>query len=149
MSPGDGGGQQLLREGKASQEAGKFLLWQSGDHLRAGIALLTEIADAYPRSVLSDYINLAIGRNLSRPFRDYDIGKLREADPDAALRKLEKVNADRLPPYLQVDAHVATSNALAVKGDRAAATRALERARRIVKERPALQLLLEQAQLDR
>lgn len=139
----DGSGKFLLQGGKASDQAGEFLLWQSGDHLRAGIAHLESLIEQYPDSVLADYAQLAFAHNLSRPFRDYSIGKLRKPNPKAALKYLEKVKFDHLPPYLQVKQIVTESRSQALLGNTDKAKSVLNRAHRIVQKQPALKPLLD------
>ncbi len=149
VSQDDGSGHFLLQGGKASDQAGEFLLWQSGDHLRAGIAHLESLIEQHPGSVLADYAQLAFAHNLSRPFRDYSIGKLRKPNPGAALKYLEKVKFDRLPPYLQVEKIVTESRIQALLGNAKEAKSVLNRANPIVQKQPALRPLLEQAVIVR
>lgn len=142
VAASDNSGQYLMDDSKASSEAGKFLLWQSGDHLRAGIAHLQGLVEQFPNSVTADYVRLAFARNLSKPFRDYSIGKLRKADPEAAMKLLEKVNPDRLPAYLKVDRIVTESRTLMLLGDKSKAQSTLRKADSIIKQQPALRVLL-------
>lgn len=75
---GEAGIGALLMTGtSASEEAGKFLLWQRGDQLQAGQALVSDLFKTYPDSPLADYALLALGRNLSRSFRNYAAGRIR------------------------------------------------------------------------
>ena len=142
VSSSDNSGQYLINDSKASSEAGKFLLWQSGDHLRAGIVHLQGLVEQFPKSVNADYARLAFARNLSKPFRDYSIGKLRKPDPEAAMKLLEKIDPGRLPPYLKVDKIVTESRSLTLLGDKSKAQAVLEKADPIIKQQPALRVLL-------
>jgi hypothetical protein len=92
----------LMNDSSASDEAGKFLLWQRGDHLQAGHTLLTNLLKPFPNSPVADYVLLAFGRNLSRSFRNYAIGRIRQPDCAAALAYFQKVRSDRLPTFLQI-----------------------------------------------
>ncbi len=58
-----GAGTFLLERGPAATEAGKFLLWESGDHLRRGIGRLESLIEKFPDSPLPDYARFALGRN--------------------------------------------------------------------------------------
>jgi len=142
VTAGDGSGAYLINESKASSEAGKFLLWQQGDHLRAGIVHLQGLVEHYPQSVNADYARLAFAHNLSKPFRDYSIGTLRKADPDAAMKYIEKVDPGRLQPYLKVDKIVTESRSLMLQGNKSKAQSVLKKADPILKQQPALRVLM-------
>ncbi len=102
----DGAGEFLMK-GDAGREAGKFLVWQAGDHLRKGIAHLKDLIEKFPNSPLVDYAQLALGNNLGKSFRDYSIGRVRRPDCGTALAHLQKVRSDRLPTYLKVRKNLA------------------------------------------
>lgn len=142
VSASDNSGEYLINDSKASSEAGKFLLWQQGDHLRAGIVHLQGLVEQYPESVNADYARLAFARNLSKPFRDYSIGTLRKADPDAAMKYLNKVDPGRLQPYLKVDKIVTESRSLKLLGEKSKAQSVLKKADPILKQQPALRVLV-------
>ena len=95
-----GAGASLLTGSSAGEEAAKFLLWQRGDQLQAGQALLTGLLTQHPESPLADYALLAFGRNLSRSFRNYAVGKIREADCGSALTYFQRIRSDRVPVFL-------------------------------------------------
>jgi hypothetical protein len=95
--------------------------------------------------VLTDYARLAFAHNLSRPFRDYSIGKLRKPDPSAAMEYLKQVNFERLPPYLKVNKIVIQSRSESLLGNPKKAQSILQQADSIIKKHPALRPLLEQA----
>lgn len=109
VTSGDEAGQFLISRGKDSREAGKFLLWQEGDHLRRGLTHLEELLQRFPKSSLSNYVRLALGSSLSRNFRDYSIGRLRAADCRAALTYLRGVNPEPLPTYLKIQNNLANA----------------------------------------
>ncbi len=102
----DGSG-LFLMTGNGGHQAGKFLLWHQGDHLRKGIRRFEDLLEKYPNSVLGDYGRLALGRNLSRPFKDYSIGHVRKPNYKAANRYLENVRQERLPRNLQIEKYLA------------------------------------------
>ncbi len=80
-------------------ESRRFLRFLGGDHLERGKRNLEEIARQHPGSMYAPYANLALGVNLSYPFRrfDRDQGVLvrREADHVAAIHFLDAAR-DRL-----------------------------------------------------
>jgi len=67
-----------------SKEAGYFLLFEGGDHLKEGIAKLNDLATKFPNSPLSAYANFALGANEVTEFADYSKNELRKANPAKA-----------------------------------------------------------------
>ncbi len=142
----DGGvGTLLLNGTPASEEAGKFLLWQRGDHLQHGQTLLADVLKTHPDSPVAEYARLALGHNLSRDFRNYAVGRIRPADCETALTYLQKVRADQLPALLQVQAYLDEARCLATLSQATQASEALARAKQAAGERPEFQLLFQQA----
>lgn len=90
----------LVNDSKSSAEAGKFLFWQQGDHLKGGIENLNRLVEHYPDSILANYSRFALARNLSRSFRNYTIGELRKADCQGALELFRHVQRSLLPANL-------------------------------------------------
>ncbi|HEY0024427.1 MAG TPA: hypothetical protein VGB24_16045 [Longimicrobium sp.] len=109
---GDGAGLRLVSNDSASFEAGKFLVWQSGDHLTEGRALLANIAEAFPASQVARHTHLAEGRNLSNPFRNFAAGTVRPANPEGALELLGRVEEAGLPVHLVVQKQLDEASAL-------------------------------------
>ena len=141
----NGVGASLLTGSPASEEAAKFLLWQRGDHLQAGQALLTGLLAQQPDSPLADYALLAFGRNLSRSFRNYAVGQIREADCETALSYFQRVRSERLPVFLQIQQRLDEARCL-IKLSRPAEARAsMERVERLRTGRPEFTLLFQQA----
>jgi len=141
----NGVGASLLTGSSAGEEAAKFLLWQRGDQLQAGQALLTGLLTQHPESSLADYALLAFGRNLSRSFRNYAVGKIRDADCEAALSYFQRVRSERLPVFLQIQQRLDEARCL-IKLSRPAEARAsMERADRLRAGRPEFTLLFQQA----
>jgi hypothetical protein len=145
VDPGDGAGRFLMEDSRVGEEAGKFLLWQQGDHLRHGIAHLTNLVSKFPDSPVSDYVRLSLGRNLSRVFRDYFIGRAREQDCTAALAHLSRVRSDRLPMYLRIQAGLDEARCLQASGNPGEAADAFDRARRLSQGRREYDGLFDQA----
>ena len=140
-----GGGASLMAGTSASEEAAKFLLWQRGDHLRAGQALLTNLLAQHPDSRLADYARLAFGRNLSRSFRDYTVGQVRQADCEPALAYLQKVRSERLPDYLQIQQRLDEARCLITLSRPADARASMEQVERLRAGRSEFNLVVQQA----
>lgn len=87
----DGSGEFLIKDGKASYEAGKFLAWQAGDHLILGQDKLTALLKRWPESRLANYANFALGKSLSEPFMDYRKNAVRPANCERAMKHLSQV----------------------------------------------------------
>lgn len=131
-------GRFLFSNGKASDEAGKFLLWQSGDHLRQGIAHLENLADKYPKSLINNYAWLAIGKNYSRQFRDYSINRVRPPQYENAIKYLNRVEDHAIPNHLRALKYIASAKSNIGLGRKAAARNMLEKAKANIGDSPAL-----------
>jgi hypothetical protein len=123
----------------------KFLLWQRGDHLEAGQALLTDLLKTYPDSPVADYAMLALGRNLSRGFRNYAIGRVRPPDCEAALTYFHRVRTDRLPVLLRVQQYLDEARCLTRVSKPDQAGEALRQAKQAGGDRPEFRLLFQEA----
>jgi hypothetical protein len=143
VEKGDGAGELLINSGAASQDAGKFLFWQSGDHLRRGLALLEDVMNRYPESILVDYVRAALGHNLSRAFQDYEAGRVRPPNCMAAVEQMRRVTPTRLPTYLQVRNRLSEASCLVTMGQGKQAKPLLAEARKIIEGNPAFHTLLE------
>ncbi len=135
---------QLVAEGQASEEAGKFLTWLGGDHLSAGIELLGSVGSAESGSSLANHIELALGWSKSRAFTNYATGEVRAPDNQAALAHLGKVREEDLPPRLRVLKGLAEAACLIRVGETERAREVLDRLARVVGEVPALAGMTEQ-----
>lgn len=140
----DKAGASLIKEGPASHEAARFLLWQSGDHLRKGIALLENAIDSYPDSLIADYANLALGKSLSSPFTDYAVNRARQPNYRRALEYLLKVRRGHLPRYLQVQYDLAQAKSHAALGQPEQASKLLAQTKELTAAHPELFLFDEQ-----
>jgi hypothetical protein len=126
---------------RASQEAGKLLLWMSGDHLRGGAALLEELMAKYPKSPVANYAALALGRSWARHFLDYGAERVRPPDYQRARAYLKNVRASELPEYLRVQYQLTQAQVSSGLGDRNAALAQLNSARGAIAKRPELSRL--------
>jgi hypothetical protein len=145
VAPENEAGAFLMNDSPASDEAGKFLLWQRGDHLHAGLGRLTNLLSTFPDSPVADYVLLALGRNLSRSFRNYAIGRVRQPDYAAALEYLQKVRTDRLPTFLQIQKNLDEARCLIGLGRQTQAREFVNRAEQLAGERSEYRPLLQQA----
>lgn len=138
-------GTPLLEKTPAGEEAGKFLLWQRGDHLQAGQALLTKFQQQYSSSPVVDYVVLALGRNMSRHFRNYALGRIRQRDCAAALQYFHQVRSERLPALLQVQQRLDEARCLIAMSQPDRAQETWREAETLSGGRPEFQLLFQQA----
>lgn len=131
VSEFDGAG-QFLMEGKAGSQAGKFLLWQGGDHLKEGMTRLTDLIARFPQSVLTDYANMALGRSLAREFKDYSRDKVRPPQCNEALLYLGQARAQNLPLYLKISRAVEQARCLIHLGRKDEAADRINEAKRLI-----------------
>lgn len=132
-------GESLFAEKKRNRiEAGKFLLWRTGDHLEKGINLLTRISEQYPKSSLSSYIYAAQAQNYSEPFANYLIQKVRPANCLKASELRERVNTDVLTKNLVIEGYISIAKCHAEKQQWRAAKKALNTGFKLSKDNPEL-----------
>lgn len=127
----DGSGEFLVSEGNASAEAGKFLVWQAGDHLTEGRAHLEALLGRYPRSDLSHYVRSAFARSYGSRFMDYRTRQVRPPNCELALEHLRAIVETRLPPFVRAQNALIRARCAARGQDNAAAAAALQQARQI------------------
>jgi len=139
----DAAGGTLIAPGRASGEAGRFLTWEAGDHLRAGIALLEGLLQKHPGSPVANYVYFALGKSQTRFFRDYPAEKVRGPNYDKARQYLSKVNAAALPPYLRVQYEISQARTDLATGNAELARLRLVESDKMIKERPELHVLQE------
>jgi predicted ATP-grasp superfamily ATP-dependent carboligase len=106
---------------------------------------MLEVAQRFPESPLCDYIAFALGRNLSRPFKDYSIPRLRPADCEAAAKHFKEVRPEALPAVLQIQMRLAQARCARTSTDPEALRNALDAAKRLINDKPEFQKLQEQA----
>ena len=135
---------QLVAGDEASEQAGRFLLWLSGDHLSEGIRLLDSVAGTQPGSGLASHIEFAFGWSKSRAFSNYLSGEVREPDNEAALAHLSQARDGHLPPRLRLQKRLAQAACYIRLGDRRQAEASLAEAAEIMEANPALLALSEQ-----
>lgn len=123
-------------EGTARTEAGKFLLWRSGDHLENGLAHLNGVADRYPDAALSSYIKSARVNSLSEPFANYTTGEVRPADCRRASRLRAMVDLETLAANLRLEDALSRAKCAAASEDWDQARTAVEDAEKLAAQRP-------------
>jgi len=137
----DKAGELLMSQKRASEEAGKFLVWHAGDHLRVGMALLEQLLEQHPASPVANYVRLAFGRSQVRFFRDYPAERVRMPDHRKAEQFLNKVNPAALPPYLRAQFELSQAKVDVASKRQASAQKRVSEVRKMIKERPELRLL--------
>ena len=129
----------LLTDGNpGGREAGLFMHWEGGDHLRHGIAVLETVIEQYPNALQAHYARLSLGLSFSRGFRDYSIGKVRPPDLERARTLFAPINDARLQPVAALQKALAEALVMLAFDNRELARAAAERATAIVRQRPAL-----------
>jgi len=139
-----GDGARFLMDGAAGLEAGKFLVWRSGDQLEQGLVRLRQYGERYPASPMVDHYRVALGRMWARPFKDYRKGAVRPADYERALAELSRARDEVLPPSVQVEKYLTQAASSLGAGRSADATESLRRARALIGERAELAHFREQ-----
>lgn len=133
--PADSAG-KFLTEGQEALQAGKFLLWQGGDHLDQGIEHLKALIAKYPESVLADYAGAALGTSLSREFKDFTKDQLRLPKYKEALGYFEKIRTENLPPYLKILKTLAHARCFLSLGQNEQGAQLLGQARELTRDLP-------------
>jgi len=135
-------GAALVNGDEASLEAGKFLLWQAGDHLKKGQAMLADLGESHAGSPLASYAHFALGRSLSEPFMDYTRNEVRPPDCERAVKHLSEVDPEIVGALVRVLTEIAGARCSALEEQPDAAREGLVRAREMAEDRPELGRLL-------
>jgi hypothetical protein len=138
VAAGGPAGALLTEDSEAGTEAGLFMLWEGGDHLRRGIALLETVTERYPEQIQADYARLVLGLSLSRGFRDYSIGKVRPPDYQRSRALLAGLGETDLQPFAALQRHLALARIGLALNDPQQAQAAADRAAAIVQQRRGL-----------
>lgn len=129
-----------------SLEAGKFLVWGSGDHLVRGLERLNAFAASTKTSPLIDHYHVALGRNWSRPFKNYKLGAVRPAEYSRALTELAQARDEVLPSVVRLEKYLAQTTSLLGSARQTEALDALRRARALFNQRAELAEFKEQVE---
>jgi hypothetical protein len=130
-------GKALVSENMpVSMEVGKFLLWQSGDHLEKGQARLRELIDRAPDSPLASYARFALGRSSSKSFMDYRKRAVRAPDCATAQTHFAKVKDAHVTDYVRAQIAIAKGRCAAFEKDTKSAIQQFGAAKGVMAERP-------------
>jgi hypothetical protein len=130
-------GSKLIGEGgPATVEVGKFLTWQSGDHLEKGRARLRELADQSPDSVLTSYAHFAFGRSWGDAFMNYGKREVRPPNCELALQHLSKVRDEHVTEYVRLQGAITAARCMVRVKNNDAARRFIGTAMEIARDRP-------------
>ena len=83
------------------KEQGKFLLFESGDHLSNGISSLQNLVNKFPESQLANYANFALGKNFAIDFKDFQKGRIRKAEIEKSIAHLNKTKDKEIGSYFK------------------------------------------------
>ena len=92
------------------KEQGKFLLFESGDHLTEGVSSLQKLVNKFPQSHLADYANFALGKNFAIDFKDFQKGKIRKADIEKSVAHLNKTKDKEMGSYFKKEIFLTLAN---------------------------------------
>jgi hypothetical protein len=106
LSPADEATKRAADLFLRSDEVGKFLLFEGGDHLSDGIRRLEQAANQFPQTPHASYANFALGANLMQDFSNFKVNRLRRAEPHRAIKYLEKARAYPLTFHYTVNTHL-------------------------------------------
>jgi hypothetical protein len=137
-------GARFLMDGEEGLEAGRFLVWRSGDQLEQGLERLRQYAERYPTSPVVDHYHFALGRSWARPFKDYRKGAVRPANYERALMELDLVRDDVLPASLRVEKYLAQATSFLSTDRGREAAQSLHQAKSLIEERVELAQFREQ-----
>lgn len=126
----------FTEEGPASVQAGKFLLWRSGDHLQAGIKQLVEHAKNQPESALSSYVAAARAQNYSEPFANYAVKKVRPPNCRQANEIRNSIKKGVLPDNLLIEGYMSQAKCFALEKNWSKAKRALDAGEKLSRGAP-------------
>lgn len=119
-----------------SKQAGKFLLWRSGDHLEAGIKHLTLLSKQHPNSALSSYITAARVQSDSEPFANYIVRRVRAPNCQQANSLRKMMNTNVLPENLLIEDYISQAKCHAESKRWREAKKALDASSKLSADRP-------------
>lgn len=114
-----------------AEETGKFLTWQSGDHLEKGISRLQGLAQENSDSALASYIFAAFAHQFGEPFANYIKGEVRPLNCDIAMTYLRLVNENDITEYIHLQNAVVSTHCMLLNNEWEAAEMELGIAREL------------------
>jgi hypothetical protein len=136
VEPSKAGQALFSGDDRSSMEAGKFLVWRSGDHLEAGMKHLMQIAKQHPNSALSSYIFAARAQNYREPFANYIVRQVRAPNCQQANAIRKMVTKNVLPENLLIEDYMSQAKCHAESQDWREAQNSLEAGAKLSADRP-------------
>jgi len=106
-------------------EQGLFLLFEQGDHLINGMNSLAKLTDKFPQSDLAGYANLALGKNYSTDFKDFQKGRVRKAEINKSIAHLKSAKDKEIGSYFKRQAFLTLTSVFRRSNNIAAAKETL------------------------
>jgi hypothetical protein len=100
-----------------SDEVGKFLLFEGGDHLKHGIERLNQVASQFPETPHAAYANYVLGKSWADDFANFAENRLRPSDPQLSAHYLEKVDLNKVGFYYTIETYLTLSDAYNASGN--------------------------------
>ena len=100
-----------------SDEVGKFLLFEGGDHLKDGIGRINQVTSQFPDTPHAAYANYALGKNMMSDFANFVENRLRPANPKLAAQYLEKEEMAQVGFYYTIQTYLTLSEAYKETGN--------------------------------
>ncbi|MCI0353295.1 MAG: hypothetical protein L0Z53_28075, partial [Acidobacteriales bacterium] len=139
----DGSGEFLIgKKDPVSYEAGKFLVWQAGDHLVRGREHLEILISRWQGSPIADYVHSAFARSYGNRFMDYRKRQVRPPDCGKAMEHLGRASDDRLPHYLRLQNGLTRMRCALREGKKESAQAEITKARELAANRPEFRGIL-------
>jgi hypothetical protein len=133
-APADRAGREAADLLLGSDEAGKFLLFEGGDHLREGRRRVEHVAEKLSASPHAAYAAAALAESLLRDFADFTRGELRKADPQRARELAELARGRRPAFYYLARGYLALAEAYRKTGEPARGRAAIEEINKLAAE---------------
>lgn len=108
------------------KEQGKFLIFESGDHLTYGISSLLELVNKFPESQLANYANFALGKNFAIDFKDFQKGRIRKAEIEKSIDHLNKIKYKEMGSYFKKETFFTLANLFRKSNDFTATKKTLD-----------------------
>jgi len=121
---------------RLSFEAGKFLVWRRGDHLKRGQNQLVKVAIKNRDSALATYVWAAFATSFSEPFADYNKGAVRAPNCRSANDYRSQINYKLLPVNLQIEDSIGKAKCFAETKNWRGAQKELEQGLMLTNKQP-------------
>ena len=108
------------------KEQGKFLLFESGDHLSNGISSLQKLVNKFPQSQPANYASFALGKNFAIDFKDFQKGRIRKAEIEKSISYLNKTKDKEIGSYFKKETFFTLANLFRKSNNFTAAKRTLD-----------------------